>query len=51
MKVGDKVLMAFPAGNRDPEMFERADEFVIDRNATTTIAFGFSGGVDGSPCD
>src|SRR3546814_7756742 len=25
MQKGDKVLMAFPAGNRDPEMFEDGD--------------------------
>ena len=40
MKVGDKVLMAFPAGNHDPEMFERADEFVIDREHNRHFAFG-----------
>ncbi|HEX4979950.1 MAG TPA: cytochrome P450 [Acidimicrobiales bacterium] len=40
MKKGDKVLMAFPAGNRDPEMFERPDEFVIDRERNRHFAFG-----------
>jgi hypothetical protein len=40
MKEGDKVLMAFPAGNRDPEHFERADEFVIDRKRNRHFAFG-----------
>jgi hypothetical protein len=40
MREGDKVLMAFPAGNRDPEMFERADEFVIDRARNRHFAFG-----------
>ncbi len=40
MKVGDKVLMNFPGGNRDPEMFERADEFVIDRARNRHFAFG-----------
>lgn len=40
MKAGDKVLMAFPAGNHDPEMFERADEFVIDREHNRHFAFG-----------
>ena len=40
MKAGDKVLMAFPAGNRDPEHFERADEFVIDRKKNRHFAFG-----------
>ncbi len=40
MKEGDKVLMAFPAGNRDPEMFEDSDEFVIDRAKNRHFAFG-----------
>ncbi len=40
MKEGDKVLMAFPAGNRDPELFDRADEFVIDRARNRHFAFG-----------
>ena len=40
MKEGDKILMAFPAGNRDPEHFERADEFIIDRTRNRHFAFG-----------
>lgn len=40
MKRGDKVLMNFPGGNRDPAMFERADEFVIDRAKNRHFAFG-----------
>jgi cytochrome P450 len=40
MKEGDKILMAFPAGNHDPEMFERADEVVIDRARNRHFAFG-----------
>jgi len=40
MKKGDKVLMAFPAGNRDPEHFDRPDEFVIDRQRNRHFAFG-----------
>ncbi len=40
MKEGDKILMAFPAGNRDPDMFERSDEFVIDRERNRHFAFG-----------
>ncbi|HEX5367365.1 MAG TPA: cytochrome P450 [Acidimicrobiales bacterium] len=40
MKRGDKVLMAFPAGNRDPEHFDRPDEFVIDRQRNRHFAFG-----------
>jgi cytochrome P450 len=40
MKRGDKVLMAFPAGNRDPQMFEDPDEFRIDRLKNRHFAFG-----------
>jgi cytochrome P450 len=40
MKKGDKILMAFPAGNRDPEHFDRPDEFVIDRQRNRHFAFG-----------
>lgn len=40
MKAGDKVLMAFPAGNRDPEQFDRPDDFVIDRAQNRHFAFG-----------
>jgi len=40
MKRGDKVLMNFPGGNRDPKIFERADEFVIDRERNRHFAFG-----------
>lgn len=40
MKKGDKVLMSFPAGNRDPEHFDRPDEFVIDRQRNRHFAFG-----------
>ncbi len=40
MRKGDKVLMTFPAGNRDPKMFEDADAFVIDRARNRHFAFG-----------
>jgi cytochrome P450 len=40
MREGDKILMAFPAGNRDPEMFEDADRFIIDRARNRHFAFG-----------
>ena len=36
----DWVLLPFPAANRDPEAFERADEFVIDRERNRHVAFG-----------
>ena len=40
MKERDWVLLPFPAANRDPEAFERADEFVIDRQRNRHVAFG-----------
>ncbi|HEV3328875.1 MAG TPA: cytochrome P450 [Acidimicrobiales bacterium] len=40
MRAGDKVLMSFPAANRDPEVFDRADEVVLDRKANRHVAFG-----------
>ena len=39
---GDKVVMWYASGNRDPEMFERPDDFRIDRsNARRHVSFGF----------
>ncbi len=39
---GDKVVMWYVSGNRDEDMFERADELIIDRrNARNHISFGF----------
>ena len=40
MKKGDKVLLPFPAGNRDPEAFEDADQVIIDRAQNRHAAFG-----------
>ena len=40
MKPGDKVRMTFPAANRDPEVFEDPDKFIIDRKQNRHIAFG-----------
>ncbi len=40
MKAGDKILMNFPAANRDPEVFEDADEVVLDRAHNRHVAFG-----------
>ncbi|WP_420626743.1 cytochrome P450 [Candidatus Poriferisodalis sp.] len=37
---GSKVLMNFPGANRDPEMFERPDEVILDRPHNRHIAFG-----------
>lgn len=40
MKADDWVLLSFPAANRDPEFFERADEVVLDRQNNRHAAFG-----------
>ena len=40
MKAGDRVLMNFPAANRDPEVFEHPDEVVLDRAVNRHLAFG-----------
>ena len=40
MHEGDKVLMNFPAANRDPEAFDRPDEVVLDRAHNRHVAFG-----------
>ena len=40
MHVGDKVLMNFPAANRDPDVFENPDVVDIDRQRNRHIAFG-----------
>ncbi|MCB1684176.1 MAG: cytochrome P450, partial [Pseudomonadales bacterium] len=42
LKAGEKVVMWYVSGNRDASVFDRADEFQIDReNARKHIAFGF----------
>jgi cytochrome P450 len=40
MKAEDFILLSFPAANRDPKQFERADEVVIDREVNRHAAFG-----------
>ena len=40
MKAEDWILLSFPAANRDPEKFDRADEVVIDREVNKHAAFG-----------
>src|SRR3990172_8995297 len=40
MCLGDKVLMSFPAANRDPEKFPDPDKVIIDRAENPHIAFG-----------
>ena len=40
MLADDWVLLPFPAANRDPEAFEDAGKFVIDRRRNRHVAFG-----------
>ena len=37
---GDQVLLCLGAANRDPEVFDRPDDFDIGRDATSHLAFG-----------
>lgn len=37
---GDKVFLPFGASNRDPEMFDRPEEVIIDRQENRHFAFG-----------
>ena len=40
MKAGDRVIMTFPAANRDPRQFENPDEVILDRAHNRHVAFG-----------
>ena len=40
MKKDDWILLGFPAANRDPKFFDRADEVIIDRTENRHAAFG-----------
>ncbi len=40
VKADNWMLLPFPAANRDPDVFERADEFIIDRQENRHAAFG-----------
>ncbi len=37
---GDRVLLPFPAGNRDPDVFEDPEDVLIDRQQNRHAAFG-----------
>ena len=40
MHTGDRVLMAFPAANRDPAVFDQPDDVILDRTPNRHVAFG-----------
>ena len=37
---GEKILLNFPAANRDPDVFENPEDVVLDRKRNRHIAFG-----------
>lgn len=42
MKAGERVYMSYDAANRDPDVFERPDEFDVTRSSNRrNLAFGF----------
>ncbi len=42
IRKGDKVVMWYVSGNRDPDVIDRPDEFIIDRpHARHHLSFGF----------
>jgi hypothetical protein len=40
MKSDDWIVLSFPAANRDPAVFDRANEVVIDREVNKHVTFG-----------
>lgn len=40
VKEGERIVLSFPAANRDPEAFENPEEVIIDRQINRHIAFG-----------
>jgi cytochrome P450 len=43
VRAGDKVVMYYGAANRDEDVFDRADEFDIQRDPNDHVAFGGGG--------
>jgi cytochrome P450 family 142 subfamily A polypeptide 1 len=41
LRAGDQVLLMYSAANRDPEAFERADQYDVRREHNQHVAFGF----------
>lgn len=40
IRAGDRVVLVFGAGNRDPGVYENPDEIVLDRASNRHLAFG-----------
>jgi hypothetical protein len=41
IRAGDWLMLCYPSGNRDEEVFEAPQEFRIDRNPNRHLAFGY----------
>ncbi|MDT0271165.1 cytochrome P450, partial [Streptomyces sp. DSM 44915] len=41
LKAGEKIMLMFESANFDEAVFENPDEFQIDRNPNSHLAFGF----------
>ena len=40
IKSGDGLMMLYPSGNRDEEIFDQPDRFIVDRRPNRHLAFG-----------
>jgi cytochrome P450 len=40
VKAGEPLLLPFPAANRDPALFDRPDEVLLDRSPNRHVSFG-----------
>jgi cytochrome P450 len=40
VKKGERVLLSFPAANRDPDVFDDPESIIIDRKVNRHVAFG-----------
>tara|TARA_Y100001935_G_scaffold219543_1_gene192821 strand:+ start:387 stop:1616 length:1230 start_codon:yes stop_codon:yes gene_type:complete len=41
IKIGDALMMLYPSGNRDEEVFQKPQKFIADRKPNRHLAFGF----------
>ena len=41
IKIGDALMMLYPSGNRDEEVFQKPQNFIADRKPNRHLAFGF----------
>jgi cytochrome P450 len=41
IKKGDSILLVYPSGNRDEEVFHEPFKFKVDRSPNKHLAFGF----------